>query len=62
MSSAAEATANSLMAIFGFKPSFKVYAQEEGWMVAKRVESDWAPLSGPWPSEEAALDAVPGRQ
>lgn len=62
MSSAAEATANSLMAVFGFKPCFKVYTREDGWMVAKRVGVDWVPLSGPWPTEEAALDAVPGRQ
>ncbi len=59
--SAAEGTADSLMAIFGFKPAYKVFSDQGDWFVAKRVDDGWLVLSGPWPSSAIAEAKIPTR-
>lgn len=57
--SAGEATASSLMAVFGLVPRYKVFSAKGDWFVAEHVEAGWLVVSGPWLSEDAALEAVP---
>ncbi len=57
--SSGEAAANSLMSIFGFQPRYKVFAAKGDWFVAERVPEGWLVVSGPWPTSDAATEAVP---
>lgn len=57
--SSVEATADSLMSIFGFQPRHKVFAAKGDWFVAERVNEGWLVVSGPWPTSDAAAEAVP---
>lgn len=58
-SSTSEHTANALMAIFGLKPKFKVFQAKGSWYVAELKGGEWLTQPKPWPTEQAALGAVP---
>lgn len=55
----AERAATALMAVFGLKLRFKVFQAKGSWYVAEYRTDGWRALPKAWPSEQAALAAVP---